>query len=141
MNLRPRPGNLRAVFTLILLAAPLLPAQAPPPVSAALREKVPTCKVLIVTTFGRAGYLRRAMEAGALGFVVKDAPAEQLADARRGRDVEEAVDGRASQVEVGMSPRGHQRASKRFAAMFAWRPHSCVLPASHEQRFTRTTIE
>jgi two-component system response regulator DesR len=39
--------------------------------------------VLIVTTFGRAGYLRRAMEAGALGFVVKDAPAEQLADAVR----------------------------------------------------------
>jgi DNA-binding NarL/FixJ family response regulator len=38
---------------------------------------------LIVTTFGRAGYLRRAMEAGALGFVVKDAPAEQLADAVR----------------------------------------------------------
>ena len=51
--------------------------------AAALREKVPTCKVLIVTTFGRAGYLRRAMEAGALGFVVKDAPAEQLADAVR----------------------------------------------------------
>lgn len=51
--------------------------------AAALREMVPTCKVLIVTTFGRAGYLRRAMEAGALGFVVKDAPAEQLADAVR----------------------------------------------------------
>jgi len=39
--------------------------------------------VLIVTTFGRAGYLRRAMESGALGFVVKDAPAEQLAEAVR----------------------------------------------------------
>jgi two-component system response regulator DesR len=37
----------------------------------------------MLTTFGRAGYLRRAMEAGALGFVVKDAPAEQLADAVR----------------------------------------------------------
>jgi two-component system response regulator DesR len=51
--------------------------------AAALRSEVPSCKVLIVTTFGRAGYLRRAMEAGALGFVVKDAPAEQLADAVR----------------------------------------------------------
>jgi two-component system, NarL family, response regulator DesR len=51
--------------------------------AAALHAQVPTCKVLIVTTFGRAGYLRRAMEAGALGFVVKDAPAEQLADAVR----------------------------------------------------------
>ncbi len=43
----------------------------------------PSCRVLIVTTFGRAGYLRRAMECGALGFVVKDAPAEQFADAVR----------------------------------------------------------
>jgi len=51
--------------------------------AAALRSEVPSCKVLIVTTFGRAGYLRRAMEAGALGFVVKDAPADQLADAVR----------------------------------------------------------
>ena len=39
--------------------------------------------MLILTTFGRRGYLRRAMEAGALGFVVKDAPPEQLADAVR----------------------------------------------------------
>ncbi|GAA1188195.1 response regulator transcription factor [Nesterenkonia xinjiangensis] len=37
------------------------------------------CRCLIVTTFGRPGYLRRAMEAGASGFVVKDTPAEQLA--------------------------------------------------------------
>jgi len=43
----------------------------------------PTCRVLVVTTFGRPGYLRRAMEAGASGFLVKDAPAEQLADAIR----------------------------------------------------------
>ena len=42
--------------------------------AAALRAAVPECRILIVTTFGRAGYLRRAMEAGALGFVVKDAP-------------------------------------------------------------------
>lgn len=39
--------------------------------------------VLIVTTFGRAGYLQRAMTAGARGFMVKDAPAEQLAEAVR----------------------------------------------------------
>ena len=39
--------------------------------------------MIILTAFGRPGYLRRAMEAGALGFVVKDAPAEQLADAVR----------------------------------------------------------
>ncbi len=38
-----------------------------------------SCRCLIVTTFGRPGYLRRAMDAGAYGFVVKDTPAEQLA--------------------------------------------------------------
>jgi len=51
--------------------------------AAALVSQLPSCRVLIVTTFGRPGYLRRAMESGALGFVVKDAPAEQLADAVR----------------------------------------------------------
>ncbi len=51
--------------------------------TAALRTAVPTCRVLVVTTFGRPGYLRRAMEAGASGFLVKDAPAEQLAEAIR----------------------------------------------------------
>lgn len=40
-------------------------------------------RVLVVTTFGRPGYLRRALQAGASGFVVKDAPASQLADAVR----------------------------------------------------------
>ncbi len=48
-----------------------------------LRAAVPDCRVLIVTTFGRPGYLRRGMEAGASGFVVKDTPARQLADAVR----------------------------------------------------------
>lgn len=51
--------------------------------TAVLREQLPSCRVLIVTTFGRPGYLRRAIEAGAGGFVVKDSPAEQLADAIR----------------------------------------------------------
>ncbi|MCU1528666.1 MAG: DNA-binding response regulator [Frondihabitans sp.] len=48
-----------------------------------LAERVPSCRSLIVTTFGRPGYLRRALEAGAAGFLVKDTPAEQLADAVR----------------------------------------------------------
>ena len=51
--------------------------------TAALRAALPACRVLVVTTFGRPGYLRRAMEAGASGFVVKDTPARQLADAVR----------------------------------------------------------
>jgi len=51
--------------------------------TAALRRAVPTCRALVVTTFGRPGYLRRAVEAGASGFVVKDTPARQLAEAVR----------------------------------------------------------
>ena len=41
------------------------------------------CRILMVTTFGRPGYLKQAMSAGASGFVVKDTPAKQLADAVR----------------------------------------------------------
>ncbi|GAA2557507.1 response regulator transcription factor [Winogradskya consettensis] len=48
-----------------------------------LHRRVPGCRVLMVTTFGRAGYLRQAMAAGASGFIVKDTPARQLADAVR----------------------------------------------------------
>jgi two-component system response regulator DesR len=51
--------------------------------AAALRERLPSCRVVILTTFGRAGYLRRAMESGALGFLLKDAPASELAAAIR----------------------------------------------------------
>jgi two-component system response regulator DesR len=51
--------------------------------AAALRRELPACKVLIVTAFGRAGYVRRAMEAGASGFLVKDGPVEDLAAAIR----------------------------------------------------------
>lgn len=49
----------------------------------ALRAALPSCRVLVVTTFGRPGFLRRALEAGASGFVVKDTPARLLADAVR----------------------------------------------------------
>ncbi|MER6329727.1 response regulator transcription factor [Streptomyces sp. NPDC001034] len=48
-----------------------------------LRSRVPGCRVLILTTFGRPGYLRRALEAGAAGFLVKDGPVEELAAAIR----------------------------------------------------------
>ena len=51
--------------------------------TAEVRRASPETRVLIVTTFGRPGYLRRALQAGASGFVVKDTPAPQLADAVR----------------------------------------------------------
>jgi two-component system, NarL family, response regulator DesR len=47
--------------------------------AASLHRALPGCVIIILTTFGRPGYLRRAMEAGATGFVVKDGPADQLA--------------------------------------------------------------
>lgn len=48
-----------------------------------LRRSNPDTRVLIVTTFARPGYLRSALDAGASGFIVKDSPAEKLADAVR----------------------------------------------------------
>jgi two-component system response regulator DesR len=72
-----------------------------------LAQEVPACRSLIVTTFGRPGYLRRAMESGAFGFVVKDAPPEQLADAiRRVAAGERVVDPAlaAATLASGLSP-------------------------------------
>jgi two-component system response regulator DesR len=51
--------------------------------AAEVRRVAPATRVLIVTTFGRPGFLRRALQSGASGFVVKDTPAAELADAVR----------------------------------------------------------
>ncbi len=75
--------------------------------AAVLAKEVPECRSLILTTFGRPGYLRRAMESGAYGFVVKDAPPEQLADAiRRVVSGERVVDPAlaAATLASGVSP-------------------------------------
>jgi two-component system, NarL family, response regulator DesR len=61
--------------------------------AAILHERLPSCLVVILTTFGRSGYLKRAMESGAVGFLLKDAPAYELADAiRRAMKGERVVD-------------------------------------------------
>jgi len=57
----------------------------------ALARQVPGCRVLILTTFGRPGYLRRAIDAGACGFLLKDSPAAELARAIRGAIAGERV--------------------------------------------------
>jgi two-component system response regulator DesR len=49
----------------------------------ALHERLPSCRIVILTVFGRSGYLRQAMESGAVGFLLKDAPAAELAIAIR----------------------------------------------------------
>jgi two-component system response regulator DesR len=48
-----------------------------------IRDRGLGCKVVIVTTFARPGFLRRALDAGVSGYLLKDSPAEQLADALR----------------------------------------------------------
>jgi two-component system, NarL family, response regulator DesR len=72
-----------------------------------LSQEVPDCRSLILTTFGRPGYLRRAMESGAWGFVVKDAPPEKLIGAiRRIAAGERVVDPAlaADTLATGQSP-------------------------------------
>lgn len=49
----------------------------------AIRARYPQIKILVLTTFGRPGYVQRALAAGAAGFIVKDAPSEELAEAIR----------------------------------------------------------
>ena len=49
--------------------------------AAVLHERLPSCLVVILTTFGRSGYLKRAMESGVVGFLLKDAPASELTKA------------------------------------------------------------
>jgi two-component system response regulator DesR len=79
-----------------------------------LAVELPACRVLILTTFGRPGYLRRAMEAGASGFVLKDAPAGELSSAiRRALRGERIVDpglaaAALSQGESPLTPREHE---------------------------------
>jgi two-component system, NarL family, response regulator DesR len=75
--------------------------------AAALRDELPETIPLILTTFGRPAYLRRAMQAGARGFLVKDQPAERLANAiRRAATGERVVDPElaAAALEAGESP-------------------------------------
>jgi two-component system, NarL family, response regulator DesR len=72
-----------------------------------LRQALPACKVLILTTFGRPGFLRRAMESGAAGFMLKDAPSHELAVAiRRTMKGERVVDPglAAAALSAGISP-------------------------------------
>ena len=73
----------------------------------AIRARFPGVRVLIVTTFGRPGYLQRALDAGATGFMVKDAPVETLADGVRtvaagGRAIDQSLALEA--LSTGSSP-------------------------------------
>jgi two-component system, NarL family, response regulator DesR len=90
--------------------------------AADLRGQLPACKVLILTTFGRPGYLRRAMESGASGFLVKDSPVEELTEAIR-----KILAGQ--QVIAGCS-RGDARGSRKSRCQRGGRWLSSVLDYS-----------
>ncbi|HET7420863.1 MAG TPA: response regulator transcription factor [Candidatus Dormibacteraeota bacterium] len=69
-----------------------------------LRKQLPACRVLILTVFGRPGYLRKAVDAGISGFLLKDAPPDQLASAiRRTAKGEKVID---SQLAVAALAEG-----------------------------------
>jgi two-component system response regulator DesR len=90
-----------------------------------LAAELPECRILILTTFGRPGYLRRAMEGGAAGFLLKDAPASELAAAiRRALSGDRIVDpglaaAALSQGECPLTPREHEvlSASREYATV------------------------
>jgi two-component system response regulator DesR len=84
-----------------------MPGQDGIEAAAELRRKLPACRVLILTTFGKPGLMRRAMAAGASGFMLKDARAEELAVAiRRTAGGERVVDPQlaAQALSEGDSP-------------------------------------
>ncbi|GHH88427.1 DNA-binding response regulator [Streptomyces sulfonofaciens] len=89
--------------------------------AAELAEVLPECRVVILTTFGRPQYLRRAMEAGASAFLVKDSPAQELAAAiRKVLAGERVVDPAlaAAALSAGPSP-------------LSPREHDALIAASH----------
>lgn len=90
-----------------------------------LRRAAPGCHVLMLTTFGRPGYLRRAMEGGASGFLLKDAPADELAGAiRRAAAGERVVDQglAAAALSQGESP----LTAREHEVLLASRKHATV---------------
>ena len=84
-----------------------MPGQDGITAAAQLRERLPECRVLILTVFGRPGYLRKAVDAGIAGFLLKDAPPDQLASAiRRTARGEKVIDSQlaVAALSEGSSP-------------------------------------
>ena len=101
--------------------------------AAALTRELPSTRVLILTTFGRPGYLRRALENGASGFLLKDAPASELAAAVRsvaagGRAIDPAL--AAAAITEGESPLT-QREQQVLAAAAGYDTTANIAAALH----------
>lgn len=105
----------------------------------ALREQLPDCRVLILTTFGRPGYVRRAMAGGAAGFLLKDAPAGDLARAvRRAAAGERVVDPglAAAALSQGESP----LTAREREILAASRAHSTVAELAGALHLSQGTV-
>ena len=94
-----------------------------------LAHTLPDCRILILTTFGRPGYLRRAMEGSAAGFLLKDAPASELASAiRRAVAGERVVDPGLAAAALSQGRARLRPASTRCCAPRASTPPSPTSP-------------
>jgi two-component system, NarL family, response regulator DesR len=85
----------------------------------ALATAVPDCRAVVLTTFGRPGFLRRAMEVGAAGFLLKDAPVPELARGIRAVMAGERVIDRdlaAAALAIGATPLSAREADVLRAA-------------------------
>lgn len=76
-------GKIREVQPDVVLTDIEMPEMTGLELLGAVKEQNLASRVIIVTTFGRSGYLRRALEGGASGYLLKDAPADELAEAVR----------------------------------------------------------
>ena len=105
-------GNGLEVLPAVLSAKPdvavldiEMPGQSGLEVAETLRDQAPGCKVMVVTTFDRPGYLRRALDAGVRGFLVKDGSVEDLARAiRRVLAGEQVVDPHRAMAALSVGP-------------------------------------
>ena len=134
-----------------------MPGQDGISAAAGLRERLPSCRTLILTVFGRPGYLRKAVDAGVSGFLLKDAPPDQLASAiRRTAQGERVIDTQLAVAALSegaspltprerdvlaMSTRG---ASVEEIARTLRRPHGTVrnhLPLAIQKLNARNRVE
>jgi two-component system response regulator DesR len=116
-----------------------LPGQDGLAVAAALAEDLPSCRVLIVTTFGRPGYLRRALDAGAAGYLLKDAPVAELASTiRRVHGGERVVD---PQLAIAALRDGDNPLTVReHEVLAAARDHSTVAQLAQRLHLSEGTV-
>jgi two-component system response regulator DesR len=135
----PAVAEARRVHPDVALLDIELPGISGIEVAAALTTAVPSCRVMIVTTFGRPGYLQRALDAGAAGFLLKDAPVEELAVAiRRVHAGERVVD---PELAVAALREGHDPLTTReHEVLSAARDHDSVAELARRLHLSEGTV-